>query len=182
MTRNTQVNTDEAKVGQINKLNNQHSDQAIRTQSSETKDSRDHHKTMDCRETVCEGEKYWQMMYAHLKNDYDHLQKVNQNLEDKLLNIVDAFEKKKEELIANSEFEKSTLMADVNKLSTKLVDARMKLHDREEKDILHAAECASPCHTKTTPSQVIPIAQSNQKSSQSYKFDQQQMINDPNLV
>ena len=97
--------------------------------------------------SVGEGGKYWQMRYEKLLNDYNHLQKINQNLEEKLLNVVESFEKKKDELVANIEYEKTTLMADVNKLSTKLVDARIKLHDYEEKELMHASECNSPCHT-----------------------------------
>lgn len=96
--------------------------------------------------TPGEDVKYWQSRYDKLMTDYNHLQKINQNLEDKLLNVVETFEKKKEELVANIEYEKTTLMADVNKLSTKLVDARIKLHDYEEKELIHASECNSPCH------------------------------------
>lgn len=65
---------------------------------------------------------YWEDKYCRLLDGYRHLQKVNQDLEDKLLGVVDRHEK-----------EKVTLMADVNKLSSKLVDARMKLHDLEER-------------------------------------------------
>lgn len=124
---------------------------------------------------ISEGEKYWQMRYERLQSDYDHLQKVNQNLEDKLLNIVEEFERKKEELVANIEYEKSTLMADVNKLSTKLVDARIKLHDYEENEMLHAAGCDSPCH-KSFGSSTLYYANKNNGT------DQTQMVNDPNLV
>lgn len=93
-----------------------------------------------------EGGNYWKLRYDKLQADYDQLHKKNQELEEKLLNVVELFEKKKEELVANVEFEKTTLMADVNKLSTKLVDARIKLHDYEEKEIIHASECDAPCH------------------------------------
>lgn len=93
-----------------------------------------------------EDSNYWRSRYESLLNDYNNLQSLNQNLEEKLLNVAELFEKKKEELVANIEYEKSTLMADVDKLSTKLVDARIKLHDYEEKELIHAAECDSPCH------------------------------------
>lgn len=76
------------------------------------------------------------MRHDNLMQDYEKLQKLNQVLEERLLRVVDAFEQKKQELIANVEYEKSTLMADVNKLSNKLVDARIKLHDYEEKELL----------------------------------------------
>lgn len=92
------------------------------------------------------GEPYWKSKYEKLQEDYDHLLKMNQTLEDKLLQVVENFEKKKKELVASLEYEKSTMIADVNELSTKLVHARIKLHDQEEKEILHAAECSSPCH------------------------------------
>lgn len=150
------------------------------------------------------GEKYWRMRFEQLKIDYDHLQKVNQNLEDKLLTIVEVFDKKKDELIANVEYEKSTLMADVNKLSTKLVDARIKLHDYEEKEILHAAECGSPCHRGLTTQQLnaeMPILTAisgtrqpnnnnnginkNSPTNEIHKTasaTQQQMMDDPNLI
>lgn len=92
------------------------------------------------------GEHYWKVQYDSLLEDYNRLQRLNDKLEDKLLNIVEECEKNKQECVANVEYEKSTLMADVNKLSTKLVDARIRLHDYEEKELLHAAECDSPCH------------------------------------
>lgn len=150
-------------------------------------------------------EKYWRMKYEQLKSDYDHLQGVNQNLEEKLLNVVESFSKKKDELIANIEYEKSTLMADVNKLSTKLVDARIKLHDYEEKEILHAAECNSPCHRGVNTRQsgaevpllssinrqqvdIVNIKPSDDKANvtgipkRTTQIEHQQMIDDPNLV
>lgn len=83
-----------------------------------------------------ESSNYWKMRHDNLMQDYEKLQKLNQVLEERLLRVVDAFEQKKQELIANVEYEKSTLMADVNKLSNKLVDARIKLHDYEEKELL----------------------------------------------
>lgn len=96
--------------------------------------------------TTLLGEYYWRAQYESLLVDYNRLQKLNDKLEDKLLNIVDECERDKQECVANVEYEKSTLMADVNKLSTKLVHARIKLHDYEEKELIHAAECSSPCH------------------------------------
>ena len=78
---------------------------------------------------------HWKDKYSRLLDGYRRLQTVNQKLEDKLLDVVDGYEK-----------EKSTLMADVNKLSSKLVDARIKLHDMEERQILHASECDAECH------------------------------------
>lgn len=92
------------------------------------------------------GEEYWKSRFERLQADYNHLQNINQNLEERLLNVVETFERKKEELIANIEYEKSTLMADVNKLSNKLVDAKIRLHDHQEKELIHAAECDAPCH------------------------------------
>lgn len=142
-------------------------------------------------------ERYWQTRYEQLQRDYDHLQKVNENLEDKLLKVVEDFDKKKEELVANIEYEKSTLMADVNKLSNKLVDARIKLHDYEEKELIHAAECGSPCHknggcpTKTTPANNHHTNSTNNNDKTGIPMsvspgaktsDQIQMMNDPNLV
>jgi len=157
-----------------------------------------------------QGEKYWQMRYEQLKHDYDHLQSVNQKLEDKLLTIVDTFNKKNDELMAAVEREKSTLMADVNKLSNKLVDARIKLHDYEEKEILHAAECSSPCHRgsdgaqprlevpimnsihNSQPTNTVPPSSDGQTNPAPSRPNlagahrtpecQQQMIEDPNLV
>lgn len=120
---------------------------------------------------------YWKTKYEQLRDDYGHLQRTNQRLEEKLLNIVETFEKKREELVANIEHEKTTLMADVNKLSTKLVDARIKLHDYEERDLLHASECSSPCHTgKSCP----PGPSSKQLNEM--KDLTITIANDPNLV
>lgn len=96
--------------------------------------------------SVGEGGNYWKQRYEKLLIDYNNLLEKNQYLENKILNVADDFIRKQEELVANIEYEKSTLMADVNKLSTKLVDARIKLHDYEEREILHASECNSPCH------------------------------------
>lgn len=123
--------------------------------------------------TVGEGGKYWQLRYEKLLTDYNHLQQVNQNLEDKLLNVVESFEKQKEELVANNEYEKTTLMADVNKLSTKLVDARIKLHDYEEKEMIHASECNAPCH-KNYPE--------GSKSNNHVSKHQNSINYDPNIV
>lgn len=123
--------------------------------------------------SVGETGNYWKLRYEKLFADYTHLQKLNERLEDKLLNIVDSFEKKREELVANVEYEKSTLMADVNKLSTKLVDARIKLHDYEEKELIHASECDAPCHRSCT--EATPFKLNGNK-------DQISMHNDPNLV
>lgn len=120
-----------------------------------------------------EDSNYWRSRYKSLLNDYNSLQNLNQTLEEKLLNVAELFEKKTEELVANIEHEKSTLMADVNKLSTKLVDARIKLHDYEEKELIHAAECDSPCH-KNYPDQ----ANSSNKTNGSFK----EQPYDPNLV
>lgn len=191
MTGNTQLNGDEARADQLNLCDSVKrtsleqvsrpattSQPPIMTTPHSTTSNGQRPEDADST-TACKGEQYWQMRYESLKKDYDHLQKLNVNLEEKLLNVVETFEKKREELIANAEFEKSTLMADVNKLSTKLVDARMKLHDREEKDVLHAAECTAPCHSKTTP-QVIPIVPTSKRTNN--MLDQQQMMNDPNLV
>lgn len=125
--------------------------------------------------TEGESGNYWRLRYERLLNDYNHLQKINQNLEDRLLTIVESFERKKEELMANTEYEKSTLMADVNKLSTKLVDARIKLHDYEEKELLHASECDAPCHKNCTDS-------GNKNNGLNGTRDQVSMHNDPNLV
>lgn len=83
-----------------------------------------------------EGGDYWKLRYEELEKDYDRLHKLNQVLEDRILNITEDFQKQKEQIIATVEHEKSTLMADVNKLSTKLVDARIKLHDFEEQQLL----------------------------------------------
>lgn len=189
MTGNTQLNADEARAGQIKLCENVKRsssitvDQTNRSATSNqppitTPDSQSNEK-MDTSK-LCHGERYWQMKFESLRNDYDHLHKLNQNLEEKLLNVVEVFEKKRKELVANAEYEKSTLMADVDKLSTKLVDARMKLHDREEQDVLHAAECDAPCHSKTSSSRIMSIAPTSHTSS---KSDQkQQMMNDPNLV
>lgn len=118
-----------------------------------------------------EDANYWRLRYKGLESDYNRLQQINQNLEEKLLGIVESFEKKKEELVANIEHEKSTLMADVNKLSTKLVDARIKLHDYEEKEFIHAAECDSPCHKGCANGM-----------TQTKKIDKIQTNEDPNLV
>uniref|UniRef100_A0A6G1SAU7 Uncharacterized protein n=1 Tax=Aceria tosichella TaxID=561515 RepID=A0A6G1SAU7_9ACAR len=108
-----------------------------------------------------QGEQYWKMRYEKLKEDFDHLQKVNQNLEEKLLNVVETSERRHEALLASVEYEKKTLMADVNKLSTKLVDARIKLHDLiEEKE----QSSTNPYMNKIDPQQA------------------QQMADDPNLV
>ena len=93
-----------------------------------------------------EGGNYWQLRYEKLLVDYNHLQTINQNLEEKLLNVVENFEKKKEELVAGIEHERSILVADVNKLSTKLVDARIKINDYEERELVRQTECNSSCH------------------------------------
>lgn len=115
---------------------------------------------------------YWRSMYESLLKDYNNLQSLNQNLEEKLLNIAEMFEKKKEELVATNQNQLSTLMADVDKLSNKLVDARIKLHDYEEKEIIHASECDSPCH-KNYPDQASSSNKNNGFKEQPY---------DPNLV
>lgn len=85
---------------------------------------------------VGEGGDYWKLRYEGLEKDYDRLHNLNKILEDKILTMADDFQKQKEQIIATVEYEKSTLMADVNKLSTKLVDARIKLHDYEEQQLL----------------------------------------------
>lgn len=137
------------------------------------------------------GEQYWKMKYEELRKDFDHIQKVNQGLEDKLLTIVETFEKKREEMVAQVDSERNILMADVNKLSTKLVDARIRLHDMEE----HAAECSAPCHKSGSISsssiypQPISTASSNNANQTRNSFDgclnpqqAQHMANDPHLV
>lgn len=138
-----------------------------------------------------QGEEYWKMRYEKLKEDFDHLQNVNQNLEDKLLNVVETFEKRHEALLASVEYEKSTLMADVNKLSTKLVDARIKLHDlieeREQNTTYHNLDHADD-HTQHSDATAISQSNSNgfiPKNSYMGKIDPQQtqqMANDPNLI
>lgn len=115
---------------------------------------------------------YWRSMYENLLKDYDNLQSLNQNLEEKLLNIAEMFEKKKEELVTTNQNQLSTLMADVDKLSNKLVDARIKLHDYEEKELIHASECDSPCH-RNYPDQASSSNKTNGFKEQPY---------DPNLV
>lgn len=111
-----------------------------------------------------EGGNYWKLRHDNLLKDYEKLQVLNQALEERLLTVVEVFEKKKDELVANVEYEKSTLMADVNKLSTKLVDARIKLHDYEEKELLHASNCNAPCHKgcpeKSLDAKTLPKSQS----------------------
>lgn len=119
---------------------------------------------------------YWKQRYERLQADYDQLQLINQNLEDKLLKVVESYERKREELEADSEHVKSTLMADVNKLSSKLVDARIKLHDYEEKEILHASECGSPCHKAPISSAGFSVR------NKTTELSQKEMIHDPNLV
>ncbi|KAG9510700.1 Dedicator of cytokinesis protein 3 [Fragariocoptes setiger] len=64
---------------------------------------------------------HWKDKYSRLLIGYQKLQAVNHNLEDKLLKLIDDHER-----------EKGTLIADVNKLSSKLVDAQMKLADANE--------------------------------------------------
>lgn len=123
-----------------------------------------------------ENSSYWRLRYEKLQDDYDRLQKINQNLEDKLLKVVESYERKREELEADSEHVKSTLMADVNKLSSKLVDARIKLHDYEEKEILHASECGSPCHKMPNAAAGYSV------KSKTSEIAQKDMIYDPNLV
>lgn len=90
-----------------------------------------------------ENEKYWRSRYEKLLSDYQCLQKKNQNLEDKLLSLADSFDKERKTLKDGAEREKMTLIADVNKLSGKLVDARIKLHDMEEKNFFdkHQQAC-----------------------------------------
>lgn len=130
-----------------------------------------------------EGGNYWKLRYDKLLNDYNNLLQKNQNLEEKLLNVVECFEKKKEELILNIEHEKTTLMADVNKLSTKLVDARIKLHDYEEKELIHASECSAPCHKNC--SQQLPNHSSNSTpigANRMFAGTKQDNTFDPNLV
>lgn len=119
---------------------------------------------------------YWRQRYERLQGDYDQLQLINQNLEDKLLKVVESYERKREELEADSEHVKSTLMADVNKLSSKLVDARIKLHDYEEKEILHASECGSPCHKAPISSASFSLRNKTSETTQ------KEMVYDPNLV
>lgn len=140
-----------------------------------------------------QGEQYWKMRYEKLKDDFDRLQNVNQNLEDKLLNVVETYERRHEALLASVEYEKSTLMADVNKLSTKLVDARIKLHDLiEEKEQSSSSQNQyNNNYNYTQQSNAIPIGQPNSngidnlKNLYANKIDPQQaqqMADDPNLV
>jgi predicted nuclease with TOPRIM domain len=132
---------------------------------------------------------YWKMRYEKLKEDFDHLQEVNQNLEEKLLNVVETFEKRHQALLASVEYEKSTLMADVNKLSTKLVDARIKLHDLiEEKEQIASGK--NPYNNLMQQSNANVIGTTNNnlidpRNLYENKIDPQeaqQMANDPNLV
>lgn len=130
---------------------------------------------------------YWRLRYLQLEVEYQKLQQINQSLEDKLLRIVESYEQKKVELMANIECEKSTLMADVNKLSTKLVDARIRLHDYEEKEMLHASECSSPCHKGLPDRQSArsPIMTTTANYKAPNGLTQEQILsmnNDPNLV
>lgn len=119
------------------------------------------------------GTPYWKAQYESLLEENARLQRLNEKLEDRLLNIVEESEKNKQECVANVEYEKSTLMADVNKLSTKLVEARIRLHDYEEKELLHAAECSSPCHKGQPNSTISSIKNFVTPKDQAY---------DPNLV
>lgn len=83
---------------------------------------------------------YWRQRYEDLERDHQRLQTLNSKLEDKLLNIVGRFEKQRDDLVAQNELEKNTLINDVNKLSNKLVDARMKLLDYEEHELVLRSE------------------------------------------
>lgn len=150
---------------------NQDSDVKSNTYSAQEQEGNGgHHAEMG------ENSNYWRLRYEKLQDDYDRLQKINQNLEDKLLKVVESYERKREELEADSEHVKSTLMADVDKLSSKLVDARIKLHDYEEKEMLHASECESPCHK-------MPNAASGYSvKTKTSEITQKEMIYDPNLV
>lgn len=94
-------------------------------------------------ENHSESVTYWKNRHEKLEEDYRTLQNLNQTLEDRLLNVVESFEAKKKEILERVEYEKSTLMADVNKLSNKLVDARIKLHDYEEKEMLRQADAVT---------------------------------------
>lgn len=138
-----------------------------------------------------QGEQYWKMRYDKLKEDFDHLQSVNQNLEEKLLNVVETFERRHEALLASVEYEKSTLMADVNKLSTKLVDARIKLHDliEEREQSSSGQNLYNNNYTQQSTASLTSQPMSNGivdlKSSIANKIDPQQaqqMADDPNLV
>lgn len=125
--------------------------------------------TVDCHEG--ESVNYWKNRHEKLEEDYRTLQKLNQTLEERLLNVVESFEDQKREIIEKVEYEKSTLMADMNKLSNKLVDARIKLHDYEEKEMIRQAECGNGFQQ---PSKVI-----NQKVNGQNNFTDEY---DPNLV
>lgn len=164
---NSQLTRSQGSNGQANCENNDKQSKGSEQNQNKVADANLNSQTYH---TPGEDAKYWQSRYDKLLSDYNHLQNINQNLEEKLLNVVETFEKKREELVANIEYEKTTLMADVNKLSTKLVDARIKLHDYEEKEMIHATECNSPCHRN---------CQNSVNKANNGTYDQ---AYDPNLV
>lgn len=116
---------------------------------------------------------YWRYRYEKLQEEYNRIHKLNQDLEEKLLKVVDRYERKNLEMLANNEHEKSTLIADVNKLSTKLVNARIRLHDIEEKEQIHASECNAPCHQNGRTAVMNDDIDTNCHNSANY---------DPNII
>lgn len=140
----------------------------VKKGSKENEESSISEEKYDCKNG--ETNSYWKLRYEKLEDDYSRLQKLNQNLEGKLLTIVETCENEKKDIIERIEFEKSTLMADVDKLSNKLVDARIKLHDFEEREMIRQAELSQ--------NQVI---ESRGKASNGTKANHS-VNNDPNLI
>ena len=60
-----------------------------------------------------ESGNYWKLRHDNLLKDYDKLQKLNQVLEERLLNVVEAFEKKKEVIDIDQLVNVQELKADV---------------------------------------------------------------------
>lgn len=122
-------------------------------------------------ENHAESVTYWKYRHEKLVEEYLTLQNLNQTLEERLLNVVESFEAKKKEIVDRVEYEKSTLMADVNKLSNKLVDARIKLHDYEEKEMMRQADVGAGANIITSQTTVDKYC--NKQTSHEY---------DPNLI
>lgn len=73
-----------------------------------------------------------------LYESHKRVQKVNQNLEDKLLKIVDKFET-----------EKNSLTRDVASLTQKLVEAKGKIHRLQDENVCgFAVACAQMLHSR----------------------------------
>nr|XP_042903548.1 uncharacterized protein LOC107449950 [Parasteatoda tepidariorum] len=81
-------------------------------------------------ETLREAACFWKEKYDRLYENQRRLQKINENLEEKLLHVAEKFEN-----------EKSDLTRDVSDLTSRLVEARLTIAELEEENEQYRNDC-----------------------------------------